>query len=78
MIKAIILFYIFKFEPKDSCFWRKSVSVLNKARSNTGDAFYLWKFWKLAIRDPYAIPMASHWTFSERHPFCYNLTGEIK
>lgn len=76
MIKAIYLFYVFKFAPTviDSGthkFWRNAVTLLNKERSKTGEAFYLWKLGKLFIRDPHAIPMKSHWTSSRRHPFCW-------
>ena len=76
MIKAIYLFYLFKFAPsiidyKASKFWRNSATLLNRQRKKTGDAFYLWKVWKLYIRDPHAIPMKSHWTSSNKHPFCW-------
>lgn len=75
-IKAIYLFIVFKFAPKTidsntAIFWRNSVSLLNEQRKKTGDAFYLWKWRKLFIREPYAYPMASHWTSSNRHPFCW-------
>jgi len=75
-IKAIWLFYVFKFAPKviDNSvhvFWRNSVSMLNKERAKTGEAFYLWKFKRLYIRDPHAFPMKSHWTVSAKHPFCW-------
>jgi len=78
MIKAIYLFYIFKFAPKmidktTRKFWQRNVSILNRQRRKTGDAFYLWKFWKLYIREPYATPMKSHWTSSNKHPFCWYL-----
>ena len=76
MIKAIWLFYVFKFAPRTidntaSKFWRSSVDLLNKQREKNGDAFYLWKIGKLYIRDPHAIPMKSHWTSSTKHPFCW-------
>lgn len=78
MIKAIYLFYVFKFAPRcidntSHKFWRNSVTSLNKERAKTGEAFYLWKLGRLYIRDPHSTPMKTHWTSSYRHPFCWRL-----
>lgn len=75
MIKAICLFYIFKFAPKvidqhSNIFWHKAVCSLNKERTKTNDTFYLWKWWRIYIRDPHSYPITSHWTYSHFHPFC--------
>lgn len=79
MITSIYLFIIFKFAPKiidnsSSKFWHKSVALLNKQRAKTGNAFYLWRFKKLYIRDVYAIPMKSHFYYAKWHPFCLKKT----
>ena len=76
MFKAIYLFFIFKFAPKtidsNACrFWRRSVSFLNEQRDKAGHSFCLWHFWRIYLRDPYAIPMGSHWTSSNWHPVCW-------
>lgn len=75
MIKAICLFYIFKFAPKvidqhSNIFWHKAVCSLNKERTKTNDTFYLWKWWRIYVRDPHSYPITSHWTYSHFHPFC--------
>ena len=80
MILGIWLFYIFKYAPStidnnSSDFWQKSVTLLNKQRKITGDAFYLWRFRRFYIRDPHAHPMRSHWAYSNSHPFCWRINN---
>lgn len=75
IIKAIYLFYIFKFAPRvidqrTHIFWRNAVSVLNAQRRKAGGKFYFWKIGRLYCRDPYAIPTGD-WTSSRFHPFCW-------
>lgn len=79
MLKAIYLFYVFKFAPKiidqqSSKFWQNAVASLNKERSKTEGVFYLWKWRRIYIRDPHCLPMKTHWTYSYFHPFCFKKT----
>ena len=74
--RSLYIFIVFKFAPttidsNSSKFWSSSVNLLNKLRDKTGGAFYLAKIGKLYIRDPHSFPMKSHWTSSEKHPFCW-------
>jgi len=83
-MKAIYLFYLFKFAPKvidtrTHIFWQNSVDLLNAERRKSKGKFYLWKIGRLYCREPYAYPMITHWTYSSFHPFCWlhneKLTG---
>ena len=75
MIKAIGLFYVFKFSPKtidnrSNRFWQNAVIALNDMRSKTNGGFYLYKFFGLYLRDPYSRP-ANYFYSSSFHPFCF-------
>lgn len=83
MIFSIYIYYVFKFSPKiiDSkspWFWRWSVDMLNNQRRKTGEAFYLFRWGKLYIRDPFIFPVRSHWTCSDSHPFCWYIGNRVE
>ena len=73
MIKAIYLFYLFKFfapktiDNRSTQFWRSSVKLLNEYRSKS-EGFALWKRGRFYLRDPHSIPVKTYFIFFKNFP----------